>query len=164
MATQNTQPIEVFIDEFHLDEGIEAARQLSQNDDGWFAARKNRLTASDAAQALGLSPYGTAEQLVARKCSSTRQPATAAQQRGLDAESRLVNQYIQAQQQATGAPWTALETGLWVHPEKPHLAASPDRILFYNDRPVGLLEVKSFSIVPDTLPPHVFHQVCMMLV
>lgn len=108
---------------------------VKQNSEKWHEIRSIRLGASDAPKACGCSPYATPEQLLTAKreqCLGSRPSPTAAQQRGLANEDSIVEEFLQLYNQACRGPEEqviAHQTGIWISPQHPHLAASPDRIL-----------------------------------
>ena len=55
----------------HL-EFLRALPKHEQRSQGWFDQRKNKLTSSDAATALGINPYKTKTELLLEKCGAGR--------------------------------------------------------------------------------------------
>jgi putative phage-type endonuclease len=53
----------------HL-EFLKNLKQHTQKSEGWFNQRKNKLTSSDAATALGINPYKKATELLLEKCGA----------------------------------------------------------------------------------------------
>jgi hypothetical protein len=143
---------------YELDRNISELLLLVQGSPEWDGARLCRLTASVAAQAIGCLPFATADQLIKRKCSSERPPPTEAQLRGIESEPHIVQEYL-AQQQIRGVSFTEWTPGLFVHPQEPWLAASPDRVLQQADGSIRLLEVKNLSQNHSALPDWVYIQV-----
>lgn len=144
-----------------------------QGSEVWLDARKLRLGPSEVAQAIGCSPYGkTPKDLIAVKQSDCTPQPTAAQQYGIRHEQEAVDEFLQLfnstyQQlfrdtgdQHYNQQVVAETTGVWISPDQPHLCASPDRILRFEDGCVMLLEVKCYQQDPgQELPQHVFVQV-----
>ena len=126
---------------------------LEQQSDAWFAARRDKITASSAAGLLSLSPFLTRQTSFERLVLNARSAPTAAMQRGIDEEDRITSMYLRAFPQSVLQP-----TGLWVHPEHDWLVASPDRLLGEQ----GLLEVKRFSRLAKP-GPNVLIQVLLQL-
>ena len=128
------------------------ARSLIQGSDAWFAARKNRLTASNFATAAGLSKYVTPttlwEKLTGR--IPNEQISTAETRHGTENEDVARKFYERLMRTKVE------ETGLWLHPQYAWLAASPDGLIDSD----GLLEIKCpIYQVHEQVPMHYMAQV-----
>jgi putative phage-type endonuclease len=109
----------------------------------WHAARKGKITASLAAACLGLDDYISRQK--AWRIITGVEPETIVtddMQRGIDREADAVY----AWECATGL--LAMPTGLWVHPDYPWLAASPDGLVDDD----GVLDVKCPRKLHDDIP------------
>ncbi len=93
--------------------------QPAQRSEEWYAARYQRLTALDAATALGDNPYETKDQLILKKCGYGPKfmghQATAHGQRW---ESHVSDLFCSR----TG--FKAYDAGLLIHPTIPHQRGS----------------------------------------
>lgn len=102
--------------------------KVQQRSEAWFELRKNRLTASDTAQALGLSKYSKQAQLVQKKAFPDRNQnfdsmAVPALRHGVIYEAMALRCY---QQRHDGI--SVHEFGLIPHPSLSCYGASPDGI------------------------------------
>lgn len=115
---------------------------LNQRTDEWLAARKGKITASLAAACLGLDPYKS-------RAAAWREIT----QGGDGLQNRHMRWGVQFEA-AARLDYEAQsgnfvdETGLWVHPDVPWLAASPDGLI----RSDGLVEVKCPTDPPTSVP------------
>lgn len=135
--------------------------QPAQRSSEWYAARHERLTASDAATALGLNPYETYDQLVLKKCGHGPKfmgnEATRHGQKWEDYVSDLFcKQY----------GYQAYDAGLLLHPTIPFLGGSPDGLLSTEDgSKCALLEIKCplYREIKDEVPAYYVPQIqlCM---
>lgn len=135
--------------------------QPAQRSSEWYAARHERLTASDAATALGLNPYETYDQLVLKKCGYGPKfmgnEATRHGQKWEDHVSRLF---------CEKHGYQAYDAGLLLHPTIPFLGGSPDGLLSTQDgSKCALLEIKCplYREIKDEVPSHYMPQIqlCM---
>jgi YqaJ-like viral recombinase domain len=147
------------IETFELAASHKELREASQTSDLWRSGRRYRITASIVPHVLGVTnPYNkNSKSVVEDKCRvGPSIPPSAAQARGLANEASIVAEFM-AVMAAAGSPVArADETGLWVHPSSPWLAASPDRIITLENGQVGLLEVKDLRSDPgESLPCYI---------
>jgi len=128
---------------------------VDQRSPEWFAARKGRITASLAAAVLGIDPYrGPLSAFNEITGRTGKSEANAFQVWGAEGEAAARGAY----EEETG--YLAFTTGLWVHPELPWLAASPDGLVGDD----GLLEVKCpKTALPPAMPDHHRVQVAVQL-
>jgi len=129
----------------------------------WLAARREGIGGSDAAAALGLSPYRTPLELYAEKRGLLEANVESEAMRwGRILEPAVADRYVEETQRTLGpaAPFTIL-----VHPERPYLRATLDREILAADGKVvpAVLEVKTTNAfrADDWLeepPPHVLIQ------
>ena len=108
-------------------------KQIVQRTEEWYNVRKNLLTASDAASALGINPYCSRNMLMKRKLSGDKPSGnTAATMHGnkYEDEARILfgNLYDLDTQ----------EVGLFIHDEHKWLGGSPDGVASDG----SLLEIK----------------------
>jgi exodeoxyribonuclease (lambda-induced) len=118
---------------------------LDQGTREWLEARMGKITASLAAACLGLSPWCSPQKAYRQILGLEVTQSSYWMIHGREFEEVAVQLY----EVATGNICT--RTGLWVHPDHPWLAASPDRLV--GDR--GLLEVKCGKNLYPDLPKHV---------
>lgn len=119
---------------------IEAETRPQSECQLWNQVRKPRLTASRFGEICHVRGASTAKALAARILRGT--PQTAAMKRGLDLEPDILRQY------SDFCNVSVTQCGIIIHPDAPHLAASPDAKVF-NPRetpPFGLAEVKSCDV------------------
>lgn len=119
---------------------IEAETREQSECQLWAQVRKPRLTASRFREICHVRGESSAKALASRILRGT--PQTAAMKRGLDLEPEILRQYADR--------WEVSVTscGVIIHPDAPHLGASPDAKVF-NPRetpPFGLAEVKSCDV------------------
>ncbi|RXN36879.1 hypothetical protein ROHU_002559 [Labeo rohita] len=119
---------------------IEEETRLQSECQLWTQVRKPRLTASRFGEICHVRGESTAKSLAARILRGT--PQTAAMKRGLDLEPDILRQYSEF------CDVSVMQCGVIIHPDAPHLAASPDAKVF-NPRetpPFGLAEVQSCDV------------------
>ena len=109
------------------------SRSLAQGSPDWFAARKNKITASLAPALLGFGFLTREDSFEVLMGTGETEKETPAMRRGQALEPVAAEAYARQ----TGQ--TVATTGLWVDSSRPWLAASPDRLVGSH----GLLEVKS---------------------
>lgn len=116
-----------------------AIPQPEQRTEAWYRARHERLTASDAATALGLNPYESADELVLKKCGrGERFLGNEATAHGERWEPFVRERFCKE----TGLD--CYEGGLLPHPTIPFLGGSPDGLLTDKDgKYCALLEIKA---------------------
>ncbi|XP_016422719.1 uncharacterized protein LOC107751496 [Sinocyclocheilus rhinocerous] len=102
----------------------------------WFSMRRLRLTASKFYEAARVRSESTAKTLAGRIIKGA--PQTKAMRRGVEPEPEVLRRYAET------FNVNVLPCGLMIHPEAPHLGASPDgKVVDPNeDPPYGLVEVK----------------------
>lgn len=95
-----------------------------QKSDAWLAARRGKITASDAAAILGQNPYRSPIQVMRGKLGLEETPFTGneATRHGEKYEDEAVQKY----EKDTGTRVRLF--GLLPHPTLPYLAGSPDGI------------------------------------
>ncbi|XP_063052546.1 uncharacterized protein LOC134447153 isoform X1 [Engraulis encrasicolus] len=115
----------------------------------WQALRKPRVTASRFYEVSHVRGLSSGESLALRILKGTRQ--TPAMKRGLEREPQVLEHYAQVCNVNVG------RCGLVIHPQAPHLGASPDaRVYDPNEIPCfGLAEVKCPAISNITQAGHV---------
>lgn len=116
-----------------------AIPQPEQRTPAWYEARHSRLTASDAATALGLNPYETSDALVLKKCGlGERFEGNEATAHGERWEPFVRDKFCAE----TGLK--CYEGGLLPHPTVPFLGGSPDGLLTNEEGTYcALLEIKA---------------------
>ena len=99
--------------------------QVAQRSPEWFDLRKNRLTASDVAQALNKGKFGTKQQLISKKAFPDNHPfiTNPALQWGVMFEPMAERSYTQRHHDTK-----VYEFGLIPHPDISCFGASPDGI------------------------------------
>jgi putative phage-type endonuclease len=126
---------------------------LEQGSVGWFNERAYRLTGSNIAAAVGLSPYATPHSFwekITGKLGNTVHSSSSATHHGIAHEKDVVAMYT-AQ---TGRQ--VVDTGFWVHPQHVWVGASPDGLV--GDK--GVLEIKCpIYKVHDHVPAYYMPQV-----
>lgn len=115
---------------------------LPQRSQEWLAARQGRIGASLAAACLGLDPHVGPLSAFNQIMGLTKNGGNKHTRWGTDHEGHARVAY------ECESGNIATETGLWVHPEREWLAASPDGLV--GDK--GLVEIKCPSKVPDGIP------------
>uniref|UniRef100_A0A671S172 YqaJ viral recombinase domain-containing protein n=1 Tax=Sinocyclocheilus anshuiensis TaxID=1608454 RepID=A0A671S172_9TELE len=102
----------------------------------WFSMRRLWLTASKFYEAARVRSESTAKTLAGRIIKGA--PQTKAMRRGVELEPEVLRRYAET------FNVNVLPCGLIIHPEAPHLGASPDgKVVDPNeDPPYGLVEVK----------------------
>lgn len=135
--------------------------QPKQRSEEWYAARYQRLTASDAATALGDNPYESRDQLILKKCGyGPKFMGNEATAHGQKWEDRVSELFCEK----TG--FKAYDAGLLLHPTISFLGGSPDGLLSSTDgEKCALLEIKCplYREIKDEVPGHYIPQVqlCM---
>lgn len=99
-----------------------ARLNIAQRTPEWYAARKDRLTASDVAAALGANPNCSRKQLLRRKVNGDGFTGNVATQWGANNEDNAIARY----EHLTGEE--VFECGLFVHAQCDDIAGSPDGI------------------------------------
>ncbi|XP_077078678.1 uncharacterized protein LOC143731948 [Siphateles boraxobius] len=101
---------------------------------------KPRLTASRFREICHVRGESSAKALAARILRGT--PQTSAMKRGLDLEPEILRQYSDL------CDVSVIQCGIIIHPDAPHLGASPDAKFFNpkETKPFGLAEVKSCDV------------------
>ena len=108
---------------------------LKQGSPEWFAARKNRLTGSNIAAAVGLSPYATPHSLwekITGKLGNNLFISSKETRHGNENENKVIKLYESVTSRLVH------ETGFWIHSKMTWVGASPDGLV--EDR--GVLEIK----------------------
>lgn len=102
----------------------------------WFSMRHLRLTASKFHEAAHVRSESTAKTLAGRIIKGA--PQTKAMRRGMELEPEVLRRYAETFEV------NVLPCGLIIHPDAPHLGASPDgKVVDPNkEPPYGLVEVK----------------------
>ena len=126
---------------------------LKQGSPEWFAARKNRLTGSNIAAAVGLSPYATPHSLwekITGKLGHNLFISSKETRHGNENENKVVKLYESVTSRLVH------ETGFWIHPMITWIGASPDGLV--EDR--GVLEIKCpLHKVHEKVPSYYMPQV-----
>ena len=106
----------------------------------WTQVRKPRLTASRFREVCFVRGESSAKALAARMLKGVRQ--TADMKRGLDREPEILRRY------AESFDVSVTQCGVVIHPDSPHLGASPDGKVYdpQETPPFGLAEVKSCGV------------------
>ena len=110
-------------------------RALRQGSEEWYEARRNRLTGSNFAAAIGISPYAVPRSLwemFTNKLGTREHTSSAGTLHGNKYEAVALSMY----EQISGVQVKA--TGFWVHPKYNWLGASPDGLVGDD----GVVEVK----------------------
>ena len=132
--------------------------QVEQRSEEWYELRKQRLTASDVATALGFNPYQNRQDLVYKKSGGIDTfKGNAATKWGQKYEDVAIKIYEKKYNVHVA------EFGLIPHPNIDMLAGSPDGIV---KETATLIEVKcplNREIIPGTIPDYYYPQVqvCM---
>lgn len=129
---------------------IEAETRKQSECQLWTKVRKPRLTASRFGEIYHVRGESTAKSLAARILRGI--PQTAAMKRGLDLEPEILRQY------SDYCNISVMQCGIIIHPDAPHLAASPDAKVFdpRETMPFGLAEVKSCDVDNVSQVKHLF--------
>lgn len=135
---------------------LNALPKVQQRSEEWYNMRKERLTASDTAQALGKSKYGKPGQLVQKKAFPEKYPmissmSVAPLRHGIIYESMALRCYVQRH-----ANIQVHEFGLIPHPTLDCYGASPDGIT-----ELGImLEIKCplKRVIDGTIPENYYYQ------
>jgi putative phage-type endonuclease len=131
--------------------------QPAQRSDEWYAARYQRLTASDAATALGQNPYESRDQLVLKKCGyGPKFMGNEATRHGQRWETHVSDLFCEKN------GYKAYDAGLLLHPTIPFLGGSPDGLLSTEDgSDCALLEIKCplYRQIKDEVPSHYMAQI-----
>ena len=128
---------------------------IPATEDDWLALRREGIGSSDVAALFGCSPYVSAYQLWADKAglAAHRVQETEAMAWGKALEPVIAERYART----TGHRIERCVRAIYWDPERPHLRASPDAILDYEDGRKGILEIKVASSFAEgwdeDLPP-----------
>ena len=140
---------------------------IPQRTSEWFEARKGRLTASDAAAALGQNRYCSPDDLLARKANPNSGPLPPRAQEACDWGTKWEPHAARVYERITGnRVW---ECGLFVHPEHDFLAASPDGLVDSGPGPGGmklLIEIKApyrRRVIDSNVPPQYMPQLMLQM-
>ena len=133
--------------------------QHEQRSEAWFAARKDRLTASNVDAVLGRNKYNSREEILFKKCGiSAPFKGNKFTQHGADNEDNAIAEYCRIYNKKT------IDFGLLPHDTIGFLAGSPDGIAFDNGDPnckPVVLEVKcpfTRDPEPGCIPEHYLSQ------
>ncbi|GAQ91011.1 hypothetical protein KFL_007120150 [Klebsormidium nitens] len=133
----------------------------AQRSEEWYAARHQRLTASDAATALGLNPYETKDQLILKKCGyGPKFMGNEATRHGQKWETFASDLFCERH------GFKAYDAGLLLHPTIPFLGGSPDGLLSTEDGSrCALLEIKCplRREIKDEVPSYYYPQIQLCL-
>lgn len=122
-----------------------------QRSEGWFAARKHRITASVAAGCLGLHPNMSRQEAWRRCLGTQKESSNRFTDWGLRSEEVTKREY----EVETG---NIIEpTGFWVHPVYDWLGATPDGLISTD----GCFEGKALASLPEVVP--VYHRIQMIV-
>lgn len=128
-----------------------------QRSNEWYAERKQRLTASDVATALGMNPYSSRADLIYKKAGGPDNfKGNAATQYGQKWEDTAIQKYCNLYEDEN------YEFGLIPHPTIPFIGGSPDGIT----KKGILLEVKCpmrRTIEPGVVPSYYLPQILTCL-
>lgn len=135
---------------------LDRRHQIAQRTPEWYARRKDLLTASDAAAALGIPPFekyrgDPREDLLQKKLADQPMGYNAAIAHGVKHEDSV----RQALERFLDEP--VAEYGLLVHRDHPWLGASPDGVTASGK----MVEIKCpmrRTIVPGHVPEHYYPQ------
>ncbi|CAL9685252.1 unnamed protein product [Knipowitschia caucasica] len=138
-----------------LSTAIEAQTRGQSNSPVWFEARRPRLTASRFREACHVRGESTARSLACRILRGNIQ--TAAMKRGLKLEEGILKIY------AENGNLSVYPCGFIVHPDAPHLGASPDgRVYDPSENPqFGLVEVKCCDTNTISEVKHLTKDLCV---
>lgn len=127
----------------------------------WHEARRNRLGGSEIAAVLGLSPFESRFSLWHRKRGAVGQVEETNEMRW----GKLLEPLIKGEFEQRFPDWYVVDTGTWVHDERPWQLGNPDALLyrdFTGDPPAAILETKLSMFGDgwgedrtDEVPPHV---------
>ena len=133
-----------------LDEGSPAQRT-----DGWYKLRKDRLTASAVASAIGVNPYESPEKLITVKCGEGTFTGNAATEWGNKYEDEARIKYEEMFDEKVH------EVGLLPHPTIDYLAGSPDGVTSSG----RLIEIKCplRREIKDEIPSYYMPQVQLLM-
>ncbi|RVE55568.1 hypothetical protein OJAV_G00234980 [Oryzias javanicus] len=119
---------------------IEAETRQQSKSQLWRQVRQPRLTASRFREVCHVRGESSARSLAVRMLKGTAQ--TAAMKRGLDREEDILWEY------ADHCDVSVTQCGIIIHPDAPHLGATPDAKVFDPKEmpPFGLAEIKSCDV------------------
>lgn len=109
----------------------------------WFAARRGKITASNAAGCLGIGPnkeLWAFNQITAEKPQEENQYMRWGSQH--EEHARVEYEVFSGN--------LVVPTGFWVHQDRPWLGCSPDGLISDD----GLLELKCPQTLPESVPEH----------
>jgi putative phage-type endonuclease len=110
----------------------------------WRAARAQRISGSRIAAILGLSPWASPHSTWCEMAGLVEPaPATRQQDRGHYLEPAIAAWFADQH-----PDWHVFKTGTWVHQERTHHLANPDRLVRYNPIPNA---VGSFDVAVSAL-------------
>jgi putative phage-type endonuclease len=133
-----------------------ARAQVEQRTPAWYAVRRELLTASDAAAALGVKPYESFRGCARAQCLKRKLDDSFVSNAAVAHGQAHEDEARDLAMAAVGDE--AFDVGLVVHATLPWLAASPDGVT----RSGRLIEIKCplrRAIVPGHVPEHYFPQV-----
>lgn len=122
-----------------------------QRTDAWLSARRGKITASLAAACLGLDPHTSRQKAWRTILGMEKRHSNKHTNWGEENEPVARLEY----EIETGN--IVEETGLWVHPGFPWLAASPDGLV----GPDGVVEIKCPTYTAQSVPLH--HRIQMLI-
>ena len=128
-----------------------------QRSQEWYQLRRERLTASDVATAIGMNPYSSRADLIYKKCGGKDDfKGNAATKHGEKWEDTAIRIYCEKYNDK------AFDFGLLPHPTIPFLGGSPDGITAKGT----VLEVKCplmREIIPGVVPSYYLPQVQIVM-
>ena len=134
-----------------------------QRTEPWYEMRKQMLTASDLAAAIGENPYERPYNLLLKKCGlGPVFTGNACTEYGAALEDTVVEKFCQKY------GWRHFDAGLLRHPTIDFLGGSPDGLLSSDDGTrFAILEIKCPLVkdIKDEVPPYYFPQIqlCMQI-
>jgi putative phage-type endonuclease len=125
--------------------GQALARLADLDREQWLALRRGGIGSSDAAAIAGVDPWRSAYAAYAEKIADEwPDEDNAAMLWGRKLEPLVADHFAEETGAALEAP-----TSMYVHPDRPWMRASPDRLRIDRDgNPIGVLEVKTTGYAP----------------
>lgn len=140
----------------HVQELFKIPRH-DQRSQEWYQQRRERLTASDVATAIGMNPYSSRADLIYKKCGGKDEfKGNAATKHGEKWEDTAIRIYCEKYNDKS------FDFGLLPHPIIPFLGGSPDGITAKG----VVLEVKcplQRTIIPGVVPSYYLPQVQIVM-
>lgn len=135
--------IQIDVSGFNPDDIHQLLRAATSSEDRWHAERRVGIGGSDAAAALGISPWKTRLELWHEKTSGTRESLDSMRLRfGHAAERFIFDEYLAKRPETHGALWPQYVVAQ--HPDYLWMICTPDAVAISSDG-CGIVQIKTAS-------------------